>query len=72
MKDANSSERVTLKQFENKIPGKYMNPCEKESKQSLKCLSDNDYKHEMCKQFFDQYRDCKKLWLEERKKANFK
>ncbi|OLY78017.1 Cytochrome c oxidase-assembly factor COX23, mitochondrial [Smittium mucronatum] len=64
--------RVTLKQFEAKKPGQYMNPCEFESKNSMKCLHENDFKQELCKQFFDEYRECKKMWIEERKRNNFK
>ncbi|PVU92136.1 hypothetical protein BB559_003826 [Furculomyces boomerangus] len=64
--------RVTLKEFEKKTPGRYMNPCEIESRASLKCLEINEYKKPLCKEYFDAYIQCKKLWMEERKAARFK
>ncbi|PVU96544.1 hypothetical protein BB561_001106 [Smittium simulii] len=63
--------RVTLTEFENKLPGLHMNPCEIESAASLKCMEQNNFQHHLCQEYFTAYRDCKKIWLEERKKARF-
>lgn len=40
-----------------------MNPCALEEKQSMKCLDKNNYDRTKCDYFFQQYRECKKKWV---------
>ncbi|KAI8150367.1 hypothetical protein BJV82DRAFT_586919 [Fennellomyces sp. T-0311] len=54
--------------FKRKETTKYMNPCAVEEKQSMKCLDKNNYDKSKCDYFFHQYKECKKRWLEERRK----
>lgn len=49
------------------------NPCLKEYNLSLKCLSDNNYIHDDCKIYFENYKNCKHFWrsiVDDRKKKN--
>ncbi|OZJ06707.1 hypothetical protein BZG36_00301 [Bifiguratus adelaidae] len=54
--------------FKKKETTKYMNPCADEEKQSMKCLDQNHYDRTACEFYFLQYRECKKRWLEERRR----
>ncbi|XP_026462246.1 coiled-coil-helix-coiled-coil-helix domain-containing protein 7-like [Ctenocephalides felis] len=38
------------------------NPCLKEHNLSLKCLNDNNYKHDACEAHFENYKQCKAFW----------
>jgi cytochrome c oxidase assembly protein subunit 23 len=49
--------------FKEKETTKYMNPCQLEEKQSMKCLDKNNYDKSKCEYFFLQYRECKKQWV---------
>jgi cytochrome c oxidase assembly protein subunit 23 len=49
--------------FKKKETTKYMNPCEMEEKQSMKCLDKNNYDKSKCEYYFLQYRECKKQWV---------
>ncbi|KAJ1677926.1 Mitochondrial copper homeostasis protein, partial [Spiromyces aspiralis] len=57
-----ATDRITLHDFESKLPGKYLNPCEAEAQQSYKCLDKNSYDRKKCQEYFDAYKACKKLW----------
>ncbi|KAJ2076620.1 hypothetical protein H4R24_005593 [Coemansia sp. RSA 988] len=61
--------RVSLREFLNKRPSRFMDPCAIEAKASFKCLDENNYKKSTCDDYFYAYKECKKLWMEERKKA---
>jgi len=37
-------------------------PCTMESKESMKCLDDNNYDRKKCEKYFDNYKACKKFW----------
>lgn len=37
---------------------------------SYKCLADNNYDNRKCRDYFKAYQECKKQWLEEKKKQN--
>eukprot|EP00055_Hartaetosiga_balthica_P009964 m.41023 g.41023 ORF g.41023 m.41023 type:complete len:86 (+) comp6971_c1_seq2:349-606(+) len=41
---------------------KNLKACDPEKKASYKCLDDNGYEREKCKEFFDAYNDCRKRW----------
>lgn len=53
--------------FAAKDPSRYFDPCQESSKMSFKCLEMNNYDRDMCKEYFDAYRECKKQWLQSRR-----
>ncbi|KAL6948607.1 Mitochondrial copper homeostasis protein [Hanseniaspora vineae] len=53
--------------FVVKGASQFYDPCEESSKMSFKCLELNDYDRDMCRQYFDAYRECKKQWLSHRR-----
>ncbi|KAJ1722331.1 hypothetical protein LPJ53_003241 [Coemansia erecta] len=61
--------RVTLKEFQNKKSSKFVDPCAIEAKASFKCLDDNNYDKTMCTDYFIAYRECKQMWIAERRRA---
>ncbi|KAJ2848142.1 hypothetical protein IWW36_003479 [Coemansia brasiliensis] len=61
--------RVTLKEFENKKSSRFMDPCSIEAKASYKCLDRNNYDKDRCSAYFAAYRECKQMWVAERRKA---
>uniref|UniRef100_A0A1B6EB82 Coiled-coil-helix-coiled-coil-helix domain-containing protein 7 n=1 Tax=Clastoptera arizonana TaxID=38151 RepID=A0A1B6EB82_9HEMI len=38
------------------------NPCSKEQKQSYDCLNKNNYDHDSCQLYFDNYNACMGFW----------
>lgn len=42
-------------------------PCDVARKESMKCLDKNNYNREACSDFFRNYRECKKTWLDQRR-----
>ncbi|RKF63402.1 Cytochrome c oxidase-assembly factor COX23, mitochondrial [Erysiphe neolycopersici] len=47
----------------SKRPGEYMDPCQEAASRSMKCLRRNGGDREMCTDYFQTYRDCKKQWV---------
>jgi len=39
-------------------------PCWKESKMSMNCLSDNGFDKSQCIAYFENYKKCKTFWME--------
>ncbi|QKX62669.1 uncharacterized protein TRUGW13939_09830 [Talaromyces rugulosus] len=60
------------KKFEHKNASEYYDPCQAFAERSIKCLRRNAGDRDMCSDYFQAYRDCKKEWLTQRKfaKAN--
>ncbi|TGO78226.1 hypothetical protein BELL_0074g00170 [Botrytis elliptica] len=56
----------------HKRPGEYFDPCQEAASRSLKCLARNGGDRDMCTDYFQAYRDCKKQWIEQRKEAKRK
>ncbi|KAF2405318.1 hypothetical protein EJ06DRAFT_552731 [Trichodelitschia bisporula] len=56
----------------NKAYSKYFDPCQEAASRSLKCLKRNGGDKEMCQDYFEAYRDCKKEWMTQRKEAKVK
>lgn len=54
--------------FQAKGDSQYFDPCEESSKLSMKCLELNNYDRDLCHEYFDAYRECKKQWLESRRR----
>lgn len=53
--------------FSMKGPSEYFDPCQESAQMSLNCLDRNDYNRDLCKEYFDAYRECKKQWLKARR-----
>lgn len=53
--------------FAVKDPSQYYDPCQESSKMSFKCLELNNYDRDLCHDYFDAYRECKKQWLKARR-----
>ncbi|KAH8693615.1 putative cytochrome c oxidase-assembly factor cox23, mitochondrial precursor [Talaromyces proteolyticus] len=57
------------KKFENKHASEYYDPCQEFATRSIKCMRRNAGDRDMCGDYFQAYRDCKKEWLTQRKLA---
>ncbi|GAM84083.1 hypothetical protein ANO11243_020750 [Dothideomycetidae sp. 11243] len=58
--------------FKSKRNSEYLDPCQAAADRSLKCLRRNGGARDMCVDYFDAYRECKKAWqdrLREEKRA---
>lgn len=58
---------ISKAQFAVKSASQYFDPCTESAKMSLNCLDRNNYDRSQCKEYFDAYRECKRLWLEARR-----
>jgi len=58
--------------FLNKQNSEYFDPCQEAASRSLKCLHRNGGDRDMCTDYFQAYRDCKKQWIAERREARRK
>ncbi|KAG0195913.1 Mitochondrial copper homeostasis protein [Mortierella sp. GBA30] len=62
------------KGYHAKAQSQYMDPCQAQTKASMKCMDENNYDKRRCTKFFKDYSDCKKKWMaslrEERRKRN--
>uniref|UniRef100_A0A060T0E5 Cytochrome c oxidase-assembly factor COX23, mitochondrial n=1 Tax=Blastobotrys adeninivorans TaxID=409370 RepID=A0A060T0E5_BLAAD len=56
------------KVFRSKEPSQFYDPCAEASKMSLKCMERNDFDRNQCMEYFRAYRECKKEWVEGRKR----
>lgn len=63
------TQRLHKDRFIVKEPSRYYDPCAESSKMAIRCMEnhDEDYK-EVCAEYFRAYRECKKEWMEQRKK----
>ncbi|KAL1588218.1 hypothetical protein WHR41_02903 [Cladosporium halotolerans] len=59
-------------QFSNKRYSEYFDPCQDAANKSLKCLRRNGGDREMCQDYFEAYKECKKNWMEEMKEEKRK
>ncbi|KAL3481651.1 cytochrome c oxidase-assembly factor cox23 [Aspergillus californicus] len=55
------------RKFTNKPASEYYDPCQEFADRSLKCMKRNASDREMCGDYFQAYRDCKKQWLTQKK-----
>ncbi|TVY28916.1 Cytochrome c oxidase-assembly factor cox-23, mitochondrial, partial [Lachnellula hyalina] len=53
----------TSEKFEGKSFSKFFDPCQEAADRSLKCLHRNGGDRDMCTDYFQAYRDCKKQWV---------
>ncbi|KAI5803412.1 hypothetical protein DFH27DRAFT_48226 [Peziza echinospora] len=63
----NPVEPQVKKIFRGKGASEFFDPCQDAASKSIKCLHRNNGDREMCSDYFQAYRDCKKKWIEERK-----
>ncbi|EPE04159.1 cytochrome c oxidase-assembly factor cox23 [Ophiostoma piceae UAMH 11346] len=52
--------------FETKSKSEYLDPCQEAAAKSIRCLHRNGGDRGMCQDYFQAYRDCKKIWLNKR------
>ncbi|CAI7565248.1 unnamed protein product [Penicillium glandicola] len=55
------------RKFTHKHASEYYDPCQDFADRSLKCMKRNAFEREMCHDYFQAYRDCKKNWLTQKK-----
>ncbi|KAL4798908.1 cysteine alpha-hairpin motif superfamily [Aspergillus venezuelensis] len=55
------------RKFSNKSASEYYDPCQDFADRSLRCMKRNAFDKEMCGDYFQAYRDCKKQWLTQKK-----
>ncbi|KAJ5963625.1 uncharacterized protein N7479_003501 [Penicillium vulpinum] len=55
------------KRFTHKHASEYYDPCQDFADRSLQCMKRNASDREMCHDYFQAYRDCKKNWLTQKK-----
>ncbi|CCC68784.1 hypothetical protein NCAS_0B07000 [Naumovozyma castellii] len=53
--------------FIMKGDSEYYDPCQECSEMSRKCLERNPFDKSQCQEYFDAYRDCKKMWMKTRR-----
>lgn len=56
-----------VKVMGGKTVSKYTDPCAKASELSMKCLEKNSYDRTKCADEFNNYRECKKAWIQQRR-----
>ncbi|KAK3400492.1 hypothetical protein B0T20DRAFT_476606 [Sordaria brevicollis] len=62
----------TKSKFEGKSRSEYLDPCQEAAQRSIRCLHRNQGDRTMCSDYFEAYRDCKRLWIEKRREQNKK
>ncbi|CAO3573974.1 unnamed protein product [Mortierella alpina] len=62
------------KGYHAKAQSQYLDPCQAQTKASMKCMDENNYDKRRCTRYFKDYTDCKKKWMEslreERRRKN--
>ena len=53
--------------FSSKRNSQYYDPCQEAANKSIKCMHRNAGDKDMCQDYFQAYRDCKKEWTEMRR-----
>ncbi|KAF9965469.1 Mitochondrial copper homeostasis protein [Mortierella alpina] len=57
------------KGYHAKAQSQYLDPCQAQTKASMKCMDENNYDKRRCTRFFKDYTDCKKKWASEELKG---
>ncbi|KAF9573524.1 Mitochondrial copper homeostasis protein [Mortierella alpina] len=50
------------KGYHAKAQSQYLDPCQAQTKASMRCMDENNYDKRRCTRFFKDYTDCKKKW----------
>ncbi|KAI1103873.1 hypothetical protein F4804DRAFT_308763 [Jackrogersella minutella] len=59
--------KETKHKFENKSKSEWFDPCQEAAARSIRCLNRNGGDRQMCTDYFEAYRACKKEWINKRK-----
>jgi len=51
------------KGYYQKAQSQYLDPCQAQTKASMKCMEANNFDKRRCTRFFKDYSDCKKKWV---------
>ncbi|KAK1753347.1 hypothetical protein QBC47DRAFT_386163 [Echria macrotheca] len=62
----------TKSKFASKSRSEFLDPCQDAAERSIRCLHRNEGDRSMCQDYFQAYRDCKKLWMDKRKEEKRK
>ncbi|KAK4124352.1 hypothetical protein N657DRAFT_644574 [Parathielavia appendiculata] len=65
--EAGPWDKETKQKFEDKDRSEFLDPCQEAAARSIRCLHRNAGDRQMCSDYFQAYRDCKKAWIERRK-----
>ncbi|KDB23682.1 cytochrome c oxidase-assembly factor COX23, mitochondrial [Trichophyton interdigitale MR816] len=60
---AGISQYADLTLGHSKSASEYMDPCQDFADRSIKCMRRNNGDRDMCTDYFQAYRDCKKAWV---------
>ncbi|KAF4637116.1 hypothetical protein G7Y89_g956 [Cudoniella acicularis] len=71
-KTSQKFESLQLQPYQFKRFSEFYDPCQEAANKSLKCLHRNGGDRELCTDYFQAYRDCKKQWTTKRKEARKK
>lgn len=73
---AEATEQTTWQKAEAAFTGKryseFYDPCQEAANRSMRCLHRNPQDKDLCNDYFQAYRDCKKSWMTEQKEAKLK
>ncbi|EEP79940.1 predicted protein [Uncinocarpus reesii 1704] len=58
--------------FKNKSASEFFDPCQEFADRSIKCMRRNGGDRDMCGDYFQAYRDCKKAWMAQKDEAKRK
>ncbi|PWN18820.1 hypothetical protein BCV69DRAFT_314381 [Microstroma glucosiphilum] len=63
----NSKPKDWISVMPGKAPSKFSDPCAHAAKASMKCMENNSYDRGKCTEAFEEYRECKKRWVLQRR-----
>lgn len=61
--------KKNLRRFATKGYSEYFDPCQEAADMSRRCIERNTNNREVCKPFFEVYRDCSRAWKKKRKQS---
>ncbi|CCH58967.1 hypothetical protein TBLA_0B01240 [Henningerozyma blattae CBS 6284] len=63
---------MTRFNFADKESSKFYDPCHESAQMSVRCMTDHPDDHKtVCAEFFAAYRDCKKAWIDAKKRGEY-
>jgi len=60
---ADQARKQSEARYNSKRHSEYFDPCQDIADKSLKCLRRNGGARDMCMDYFEAYRECKKNWM---------
>ncbi|KAI1447849.1 cytochrome c oxidase-assembly factor cox-23, mitochondrial [Annulohypoxylon stygium] len=64
----NPWDKKNRSKFNNKSKSEWFDPCQEAASRSIACLNRNGGDRQMCTDYFEAYRACKKEWVNKRKR----